>query len=285
MSYIIKIMNFKFKNREFECGKSSRLMGILNVTPDSFSDGSQFLDSEQAIDHALAMHEAGADIIDIGGESTRPGAPEVSLEEEIKRVIPILTKLKSLKPEIVVSIDTTKSGLAEIALKEGADIINDISGLQNDPEIANYAAKHNAGLILMHMRGTPATMNSLRDYDYLICEIRNFLENAAEKAIAAGVPQENIMLDPGIGFAKDSEQNIQIIREIDSFAVTGYPLLAGPSRKSFIGDILDEGDPDKRVWGTAGAIAWLAMKKVDFIRVHDVKEMHDVIAVIQALAG
>jgi dihydropteroate synthase len=279
----MKIMKFKFKNREFECGKTSRLMGILNVTPDSFSDGSQFTDPQKAVDHALEMHEAGADIIDVGGESTRPGAPEVSVEEEIKRVIPIFTKLKAIKPEIVISIDTTKSEVAEAALSEGADIINDISGLQYDSEIAKSAAKYNAGLILMHMRGTPATMKSLCEYDNLICEIRNFLDNVAKKAVAAGVPRENIMLDPGIGFAKNTEQNIEIMREIEFFSKTGFPVLVGPSRKSFIGDILNRVDPRERIWGTAGAVAWLAMKKVAFIRVHDVKKMKDVIRVIQTV--
>ena len=277
-------MKLKFKNREFECGKTSRLMGILNVTPDSFSDGGNFLDFEQAVDHAIEMHETGADIIDIGGESTRPGAPEVSLKEEIKRVIPVLLDIKSIRPEIVVSIDTTKGELAEIALKEGADIINDISGLQNDPKIAKLAAKYNAGLILMHTRGTPATMKSLNNYDNLICEVRDFLDNAAEKAISAGVPRENIILDPGIGFAKDSAQSIQIMQEIVKIAESGYPILVGPSRKSFIGEVLNEPNPTDRIWGTAGAVAWLVMKKVDFIRVHDVKEMHDVIAVIARLS-
>lgn len=278
-------MKFKFKDREFECGKNSRLMGILNVTPDSFSDGSQFLNHEKAIDHALEMFESGADIIDIGGESTRPGATEVSIEEEINRVIPVLSKLKSIKPDMIISIDTTKKQVVEVALKEGADIINDISGLQFNPQIAKLAAEHKAGLILMHMRGTPATMNSLREYDDLICEIRKFLENAAKIAIDAGVAQDHIMLDPGIGFAKNSTQNIEIMQKINSFSDLGYPLLVGPSRKSFIGEILKESEPNKRIWGTAGAIAWLAIKKVDFIRVHDVREMHDVIAVIKGITG
>lgn len=274
---------FKFKNKKIICDKT-RLMGILNVTPDSFSDGSRYIEPQQAVDHAFEMCEAGAEIIDIGGESTRPGAPDISAEEEIKRVIPVLTRIKSLNPEIVISIDTTKSQVANAALKEGADIINDISGLQYDPEIAKLAAEHNAGLILMHLRGTPATMNSLRNYDDLICEIRNFLENAAAKAITNGLSRENIMLDPGIGFAKDSAQNMEIMKEIESFTSLGYPLLVGPSRKSFIGEILNASDPQKRIWGTAGAVAWLAMKKIPFIRVHDVKEMQDVIKVIQAIA-
>lgn len=275
-------MIFKFKNRQFECSKS-HLMGILNVTPDSFSDGSEFNDPRQAVDHAVAMHEAGAEIIDIGGESTRPGALEISVEEEINRVIPVVSKLKTTHPEIVISIDTTKASVAEAAMQEGADIINDISGLQYDPAIANIAAEYNAGLILMHMRGTPATMKALCVYDDLIAEIKTFLVDAVAKAVSADLPKENIILDPGIGFAKTPAQNIEIMQHIADFADLGYPLLVGPSRKSFIGKILNETEPKKRIWGTAGAIAYLVMKKIAFIRVHDVREMQDVVKVIQQM--
>lgn len=278
-------MLFKFKNKQFECGQTTRLMGILNVTPDSFSDGSEYTDTQCAVEHAFEMHANGAEIIDVGGESTRPGAPEVSVEEEIKRVIPVLAKIKSNHPEIVLSIDTTKSEVAEAALKEGADILNDISGLQLDSKIADLAAEYNAGLILMHMRGTPANMKTLCDYENLIEEIKQFLSTAANQANQAGVPKENIMLDPGLGFAKNPSQNIGIMQKIADFANLGYPLLVGPSRKSFIGEILDEPDPKKRIWGTAGAIAWLAMRKIAFVRIHDVKEMNDVVKVIQACTG
>lgn len=277
-------MIFKFKNKQIDCQKT-RLMGILNVTPDSFSDGSKFIDPKQAVDHALKMHEAGAEIIDIGGESTRPGAPEVLPEEEIKRVIPILAKLKSAVPEMVISIDTTKAEVAEIALKEGADIINDISGLQYDVNIANIAAEYNAGLILMHLRGTPANMKELCHYNDLVGEIKEFLQDAAGKAIKAGVPKDNIILDPGIGFAKNHQQNIEIISRITDFEDLGCPLLVGPSRKSFIGEILTEPVPEKRIWGTAAVVAYLAMKKVAFIRVHDVEQMQDVVKVIHACNG
>ena len=274
---------FKFKDREFKLGIKTHLMGILNVTPDSFSDGNSFIDSEKAVEHAIEMHETGASIIDIGGESTRPGAPKVSLDEELKRVIPILTKIKSFDSNIIVSIDTTKSEVAEIALSEGADIINDVSGLQYDPKIAEVASRHKAGLILMHMRGTPKSMNSLRDYDNLFSEIITFLESAANQAITLGVNPDSIMVDPGIGFAKDSKQNIKIIKNIDYFMKMKYPILVGASRKRFIGDILDESDPKKRNWGTAAVTAYLAMQCVPFIRVHDVKEMRQIVDVISKL--
>jgi len=274
---------FKFKDKEFKFGKKTYLMGILNVTPDSFSDGNSFFDDKKAIAHAIEMHKTGANIIDIGGESTRPGAPKVSLNEEVKRVIPILTKIKSFNSDIVISVDTTKSELARIALSEGADIINDISGLQYDSKIAKVASRHKAGLILMHMRGTPKSMNSLRDYNDLFSEIIEFLDSAANQAITSGVSPDSIMVDPGIGFAKNSEQNIEIIKKIDHFMQMKYPLLIGASRKKFIGDILDESDPKNRNWGTAAVTAWLAMKCVPFIRVHDVKEMRQVVSVIEKI--
>jgi dihydropteroate synthase len=278
-----KNRTFNFRSRSLECGKQTRLMGVLNITPDSFSDGGAFIDKKDAVAHAVEMVEAGAEIIDIGGESTRPGAPEVSLKDELTRVIPIISDLKAALPEIIISIDTTKAEVAAVALTEGADIINDISGLKYSPQIANLAAEHNAGLILMHMRGTPATMKQHCNYNDLICEVSKSLQESANLAISRGVPEENIMLDPGIGFAKNSSQNIEIMRSIAKFADLGYPILAGPSRKSFIGDILEQPDPEERVWGTGGAVAWLTMQRVDMIRVHDIKEMKEIIKVIEAI--
>lgn len=276
---------FKFRDRFFECGIRTRLMGILNVTPDSFSDGGSFTDTERAVDHAIEMINNGAEIIDIGGESTRPGAPEIDEKEELNRILPVVKELKKRAPESIISIDTTKAEVASATLAEGADIINDVSGLQRDPEIANIAAKYRAGLIIMHMRGTPATMKQLTNYDNMLCEVRTFLENSANIATLRGVKKENIMIDPGIGFAKNTQQNIEIIREIAKFAESSYPLLVGPSRKNFIGDILEEPNPEKRLWGTAATVAYLAMQKVDLIRVHDVKEMREVIQVFERLKG
>ena len=258
-------------------------MGVLNVTPDSFSDGGHFTDTDRALEHAVSMRENGADIIDIGGESTRPGAEQISATEEIKRVIPVLKKIKAAAPDIILSIDTTKPETASAALSEGADIINDISGLRSAPEIAEIAAEYKAGLILMHMRGTPANMKELCNYDNLIEEIKEFLENSANYAIKHGVAEESIIIDPGIGFAKNTLQNLEIIRRFAEFAKSGYPLLAGPSRKSFIGEVLDEANPAERIWGTAGAVAFLAAQRVDFIRVHDLKEMHDVVNLVNSI--
>ncbi len=274
---------FKFRDRQFECGKKTRLMGILNVTPDSFSDGGNFNNRVQAVAHAVEMFESGAEIIDIGGESTRPGAPEVNTEEELKRVIPVISELKSINSDIIISVDTTKPEVASAALSEGADIINDVSGLQYSTELANIAAEYNAGLILMHMRGTPATMKQLCKYNDLIGEISDFLVNSANLAIKKGVNKESIMLDPGIGFAKNTQQNLEIMEKIAKFANLNYPLLVGPSRKSFIGETLGISEPEKRIWGTAGIIAWLTMHKVEVVRVHDVKEMNGVIEIVKAI--
>ena len=273
----------RFKDRYIECSGRPHLMGILNLTPDSFSDGGLYPNTASAVDAALEMVENGAAVIDIGGESTRPGARPVSLQEEIKRVVPVIKALRMSSGDIAISIDTTKPEVAASALEAGADIINDISGLQASPELADIAARYNAGLILMHMRGTPATMKGLCRYDNLLEEICIFLRNAAGTAVSCGVPEENIVLDPGIGFAKNTEQNIEIMQKIKKFEKLGFPLLAGPSRKTFIGDITGKSNPARRIWGTAGAVAWLALQRVDFIRVHDVGAMYDVIEIINAV--
>ena len=271
--------NFCFRERSFQTGKKTRIMGILNVTPDSFSDGGCFVDTEKAVSHALQMLKDGADVIDVGGESTRPGAPAVSVQEELDRVLPVIREIRNASKDAIISIDTTKPEVARSAIEAGADILNDVSGLKFNPEIANVAAEFNSGLILMHMRGNPATMQTMCNYKDLITEISEELEVSANSALSRGVPKENIMLDPGIGFAKNAEQNIEIMKNIAKFAKLGYPLLVGPSRKSFIGHIINESDPSKRIWGTGGAVAVLAVNKVDLIRVHDVKEMHDLLKV------
>ncbi len=278
------MMDFRYKNGFFDCGSRTRIMGILNVTPDSFSDGNEFLSESSAVARAVEMHESGADVIDIGGESSRPGASPVTIDEELERVIPVVRAIKATNPDIVLSIDTTKNEVAKAAVEEGTEIINDISGLLADPRIAATAAASGAGLILMHMRGNPDTMNSLRHYADLITDVIRELSEAAGRALSLDVPKESLMLDPGIGFAKDPEQNIIIMRHIASFSELGYPLLVGPSRKSFIGEIIRQPDPAGRVWGTAGAVAWLALHRVAFVRVHDVAEMRDVISVVERIS-
>jgi dihydropteroate synthase len=267
-------MFFGFKDRRLECGSKSLLMGVLNVTPDSFSDGGSHSD-EKAFDCARDMLKQGADIIDIGGESTRPGAPSVPFEEEIKRILPTIKKLRSEFPDCVISVDTRKAETAKAAMGACADIINDVSGLQYSEALADVAAETGAGLIIMHMRGVPETMQNPENlrYDDLLKDIVDFLMNAAEKAMKAGVKKENIMFDPGIGFSKDLKQNLEILGNIAIFKETGFPVLVGPSRKSFIGKILGEEDPLERKWGTAGVVSWLSSQGVDVVRVHDVKEM------------
>lgn len=277
-------MPLKMKDRELEYGKRSYIMGILNVTPDSFSDGGSFFDPQAAVDHALMMIDNGADIIDVGGESTRPGAKELTCAEEISRVVPVIEKLRSAKPDCIISIDTRKGDVARAAVLAGADIINDISGLQFCSEIARVAADTGAGLILMHMRGTPETMQNVDHLEYsdVVSVVSTFLEQGIDKAVKAGVKRTQIAIDPGIGFSKNYEQNIMILNRINEFKALNAPILVGHSRKSFIGKILNENKPEERVWGTAGVTAWLAMNDIDIIRVHDVKEMKQTLTLLDA---
>lgn len=264
-------------------GRKTRLMGILNATPDSFSDGGKFLDPDTATARAEQMLDDGAAIIDIGGESTRPGAEIVPTEIEIQRVVPIVERLKRRRPDAVISVDTTKQEVAEAALKAGADILNDVRGAWDQPsEIAGTAAEHGAGLVIMHSRGTPGDMRGLTDYDDIVREVRDALSAAAERAIAAGVARESIVLDPGLGFAKNAEGSLELTSRIAEIAETGFPILVGHSRKSFIGWMLNPTDPpppENREWGTAAVTAWLVMRNVDIVRVHDV---HATKAVVDA---
>lgn len=256
-------------------------MGILNLTPDSFSNhgelfgGNGKIDVDAARQAALQMFADGAQIVDLGGESTRPGATAVSADEEKQRVIPVLEAIKRENPELAISVDTFKGEVAACALAAGADMINDVSGLQHSPEIAELAAQYDAKLVIMHMRGTPQTMQNAENllYDDLIGEVSEFLHNAAAAAVKCGVKKENIYLDPGIGFSKTVEQNLQLIIHATDFARLGYKLLYGPSRKSFIGRILQLDDPEERVWGSGGVVAALHSMNVDVIRVHDVAPM------------
>lgn len=260
------------------------VMGVINVTPDSFSDGGRHLDPHAAVRGALAMVKAGAQILDIGGESSRPGAAPVSLEEELARVIPVVEALRP-RTEALISVDTYKAKVAEAAMAAGADVINDISGFEADPEMASVAAATGAGVILMHMRGTPETMQvgdlAAEDINAMAM---GALKAAMEKATAAGVDPEAICLDPGIGFGKTVEQNLQLIARLDEWSIFGRPLLLGVSRKSFIGALT--GQPvEGRRWGTAAAIACGIWQGCQIIRVHDVDEMRDVAVVAQAIAG
>lgn len=263
----------KIKNQQ------SQLMGILNVTPDSFSDGGQWIKPQRAIEHAVAMLADGAQIIDVGGESTRPGAECIPVEEEISRVVPVIAGLTKLKPHCIISIDTRKRAVAKAALQAGATMLNDISGLEFSADIANVAAEYDASLVIMHMRGTPDTMQNPENLVYtdVVDDVCRFLENAATKAMKAGIETNKIIVDPGIGFSKNYEQNIELLVNINKIKALGYQVLVGPSRKAFIGQALNIAEPESRKWGTAGVIAYLATQNIDIIRVHDVREIAEML--------
>lgn len=272
----------KIRNHQFKWGSRTYIMGILNVTPDSFSDGGKFKEVGKAVNHALEMQKQGADIIDIGGQSTRPNAKQISLEEELNRVIPVIKAIRQ-QSSIPISIDTTRADVARQAIASGADIINDISGGTFEPEIFAVASEAQAPIILMHIRGNPETMQSLTNYQDLILEIKEFLQKQVNLAKEKGVKESQIILDLGIGFAKNVQQNIELLQNINQFKKLGYPLLIGTSRKSFIGKILNQDNPEKRVWGTASTCCYAVSQKADILRVHDVAEMADVVKVADAL--
>lgn len=258
------------------------IMGILNITPDSFSDGGRFSNLEQAVHHALQLEAEGADLLDIGGESTRPGAPQISAEEERARVLPVVEALAN-KLSIPISIDTWKSSVADACLQAGAEIINDISGLGFDPAMADVVARHHAGLVLMHTRGTPQEMQQDTSYDNLLGEVLASLKNSADLALQAGVTAGQIAVDPGICFAKDLQGNLVLLRRLSELHCLGYPLLVGTSRKSFIGKVLQKPEPHDRLFGTAATVALAVQHGAQILRVHDVAAMRDVALMANAI--
>ncbi len=267
-------MDFKFGSRTY-------IMGILNVTPDSFSGDGIYQDADKAVETGERLVQEGADIIDIGGESTRPGAQSVTIEEEIKRVIPVIEKL-SKKIKAPISIDTAKSEVARQALDSGASIVNDITGLESDPEMVYIIREFNAKVVLMHIKGTPQTMQNSPEYGNLIKEIKEELRRIIDKAILNGIKKENIIIDPGIGFGKTLKHNLEILNRLSEFKELGMPVLVGPSRKSFIGKITGA-EPDNRVFGTAGAVAIAIENGADIVRVHDVKEIKQAVMIADAI--
>lgn len=263
-------------------GKRTLIMGVLNLTPDSFYDGGRYTTLERALARAEQMIAEGADILDIGGESTRPGADPVPLEEEIRRTLPVIEAIAA-RYDIALSIDTTKSEVARLALQAGAHIVNDISGMRFDPRMPEVVAEAGALAILMHIKGTPKTMQQNPTYEDVVREVRDTLAQHAERAQQAGIPKERIWLDPGIGFGKTLEHNLQLLRRLPDLKSLGYPVLVGTSRKSFIGLILGGLPPEERLEGTLATLALAIAWGADAVRVHDVKEAFRAVKVADAL--
>lgn len=260
--------------------RRTRLVGILNLTPDSFHDGGRLRDAADAVDRARAMVDAGADALDVGGESTRPGAAPVSADEEWARLEPVLAEVAALG--VPVSVDTTKAEVAARALGAGATIVNDVSGLRHDPELAAVCAAHGAGLVLMHSRGEPRTMRSLTRYDDVVRETRRSLQDAMERAVRAGVPERRIILDPGLGFAKTAEQNLSILRRLGEYLSLGRPVLVGASRKSFLAPHDAPATAD-RLEGTLATSVIAVLGGATLLRVHDVRENRRAVSVTEAV--
>ena len=281
MVAMIGALHWHAAGRVLDCTERTLLMGVVNVTPDSFSDGGRFLDAETAVAHALRLVEDGADIVDVGGESTRPGSDPVTAEEERARVVPVIEGLVAAHPALAIAIDTRKPEVAEAALAAGACIVNDVSGGRAEGmfEVARNAE---AGMVLMHMLGEPKTMQEAPHYDDVVADVKEFLRERIEAAEFAGIGPEYLCIDPGIGFGKNLEHNLLLMKHLDALADLGRPILVGPSRKRFIGAILDL-PQDQRVEGTAGAVAWLVARGAHVVRVHDVREMSRVARVVDAI--
>jgi len=260
--------------------RKTLVMGIVNVTPDSFSDGGKFFSPEVAISHASKLITQGADIIDIGGESTRPGAEQVSESEELKRVIPVIEKIRTDNPTILISIDTTKASVAKHAVEAGADIINDVSGLSFDNNMIGIVESFNIPVVIMHMKGNPQNMQLNPKYKDIVNEILDFFKMKINIAIQSGINRSMIILDPGIGFGKTVEHNFELLSRLNEFNVLELPIMIGPSRKSFIGITLDL-PPEDRVEGTAAAVSAGVMNGASIVRVHDVKSMKRVVRIIE----
>jgi len=285
---MLKRRSFRLKlpSRTLVLGQRTLLMGVLNVTSDSFSDGGKFLDARRAIEHALEMERAGADLLDVGGESTRPGSTATPTDAELARVLPVLEGLRDVL-RIPICVDTRKSEVAEAAITAGAQIINDVSGLRSDPRIAEVAVRRGVPLILMHMRGEPATMQKKPFARDVMKDVTQGLRAAITTARRAGVHKSQIIIDPGIGFGKSFEQNYELLRKLADIAKLGYPLLVGTSRKGFLGATLaregKSAPPDERLWATAATVTASILGGAHIVRVHDVAEMAQVARVADCL--
>jgi dihydropteroate synthase len=272
---------WQLRTRRLEFGPIPLLMGIVNVTPDSFYDGGKYFDPKAAVDHAFQLVAEGADLLDIGGESTRPYATPVPLAEELRRVIPVVAEVAS-QVKVPISVDTYKAQVAREAIAAGAEVVNDITALRGDPEMLAVVAESGAGVCLMHMQGTPQTMQDAPFYVDVLREVRDFLASVRDRTVAAGVSPDRIALDPGIGFGKRLEHNLALLRGIETFHELGCPVLVGPSRKRFIGELAGDMQVD-RLPGTIATVLFVAMKGVQIIRVHDVGAVRQALRVFAAL--
>jgi dihydropteroate synthase len=283
-----KIFRLSLPSRQLVLGQRTFIMGVLNVTPDSFSDGGKFFTVKNAVNAALAMQESGADILDIGAESTRPGSRGISAVEELRRVLPVLQELRG-RLNIPISIDTRRSTVAELAIGAGAEMLNDISGLKHDPRLAQVAARFRVPIVLMHARGTPRIMQKGPFAKDVLRDVLSGLRHSIAIALRAGVRKSQIILDPGIGFGKSDSQNYELLAKLPTLARLGFPLLVGTSRKGFLGRTLaKDGKPapaNQRLWGTAATVTASILNGAHIVRVHDVREMAQVARVADAVLG
>ena len=261
----------------------THLMAIVNITEDSFSDGGLYIDLPSAIGHASFCVKHGAHILDIGAQSTRPGSSDVGPEIEIKRLVPLIKEIKLLHPEIPISVDTFHHSVAEKVLNVGVDWVNDISGGRHDPEIFNVIADYGCLYVLTHSRGNSKTMDAMTNYQDLIINVKNELSNQIDLALSSGINNNQIIIDPGLGFAKNADQNLILLRNLEEFVLMPYPVLVGPSRKRFIGSVINEHDPIKRIFGTAAVASRCVIAGVNFLRVHDIKEINQVIKMTKSI--
>jgi dihydropteroate synthase len=273
---------WRCRDRAVSLGDRTLVMGIVNVTPDSFSDGGMLSDAAAAVKHGLRLLEEGADVVDVGGESTRPGSDPVSAAEELQRVLPVVEGLRREAPEALLSVDTRKADVARAAITAGADVVNDV-GAGADPGMFDAVASTGAGLVLVHMRGEPKTMQEDPVYEDVVAEVRAFLGERIEAATAAGIARDRLCADPGIGFGKTTDHNLAVLRSIASFRDLGVPILVGASRKRFLGELSGTDDPTDRLDGSVVAAVWCASQGVELVRVHDVGPTVRALRVVEAI--
>ena len=269
------------REKRLELGRRTRVMGVVNVTPDSFFDGGRYLERSKAVERCLKLVDSGADILDLGGESSRPGAQAVSADEELERILPVLQEVRK-QVSVLISVDTYKSVVAREALKEGADMVNDISAFAFDPELPQVVREWDAAVVLMHMRGTPQTMQEIPPSQDILVEVQTDLQTAVSKAVENGISKERMIIDPGIGFGKTVEDNCKILNRLSFLETFDLPIMVGTSRKSFLGKILDL-PAQERIWGSAASVAIAIMRGAHIVRLHDVAEMNQVAQISDAV--